>query len=438
MCKVPPPKPRAAPIVVGFSVRGLAEATAAAARPPLAADRFADHDCQLAAEQVVRLKQWGGNVQNTSEFLSELFRAGADAQSQVLLAGGMENWPELVELLHQHFTVLGPTADQLRLLRSPQRWQRWAEQSSIAFPETFFPQAQDEHSQSASNWLIKPLHLASGWGQPLYVKQPASNWLSKPLRSAGGTAIKWSSHASPEAYWQRHVAGRSLGVYCVLHRDGSAQLLGATESISATQWPGPSEFIYRGSLGPIRLPQHHCRQIVELCRLIQRETELLGWLQLDFIEDHAGDLWLLELNPRWAAGMEVLFLAGINPVEHHCRAWQAEADAPGIASADATPTGGPAASTAAELPCQREISFGKAIVYASRELVLTRQCIESLHNLPRDNFADLPSHQLIADGQSTHVVSGGEPLLTVRASGPHDTLLEQLARLRETALATLA
>lgn len=437
MCKVPPLKPRAAPIVVGFSVRGLAEATAAATRHPLAVDRFADHDCQLAAKQVVRLKQWGGNVLNSSEFLSELFSAGAVAQSQVLLAGGMENWPELVELLHQHFTVLGPTAEQMRRLRSPQCWQRWAEQSSVAFPETQFPQAHGEHSQPASNWLINPLHLARGWGQPLYVKQPASSWLSKPLHSAGGTAIKRSSHASPDAYWQRHVAGRSLGVYCMLHRGGGAELLGATESISATQWPGPSEFIYRGSLGPIQLPQHHRRQIVELCRLIQRETELLGWLQLDFIKDYAGNLWLLELNPRWAAGMEVLYLAGINPVEHHCRAWQAEADATGIASPDATPTGGPSASTAAELPCQPEISFGKAIVYAPRELELTRQRIEALHNLPRDNFADLPSHHLIADEQTAHVVSRGEPLLTVRASGPHDTLLEQLARLRETALATL-
>lgn len=411
MFKVPPSKSHATPIVAGFSVRGLAQATAAAMHPPVALDHFADHDCRQAAQQVVRLKQWGGNVLNSVQLLGELFKAGARPQSQVLLAGGMENWPQLVALLHQHFTVLGPSVGQLQLLRSPQRWQRWAEQSSIAFPDTHFPQAQ---------------------GQP---GQPASNWLSKPLHSAGGTSISWSGSDSPNAYRQRHIVGRALGVYCMLYRTGSAQLLGATESIPAAQWPGASEFIYRGSLGPIDLPHRHCHRIVELCQLIQRETGLLGWLQLDFIEDQAGKLWLLELNPRWAAGMEVLYLAGINPVQHHCRAWQAETAATGIASASPT-----SISPVAELTGGRKsaISFGKAIVYAPRELKLTHQRIESLHNLPRDKFADLPSHHLVADGQTAHVVSKGEPLLTVCASGSHDTLLEQLAELRERAFATLA
>ena len=422
MRKVPPLTPEAATIAVGFSARALAEATVAAqSRHPLVADHFADHDCRLAAEHVVRINPWGGNVLNGPQLITELLAVGARTQSQVLLAGGTENWPELVELLHQHFTVLGPTVGQLRQLRCPECWQQWAKQSNVGFPET----------------LWQPAH-------------PPGNWLLKPLRSAGGYSISRSSklpdkahsrsrsRQSLDAYWQQYVPGRSLGVYCVLHRDGRVELLGASESISAAQWPGPSEFIYRGSLGPIELPLHHCRRVADLCHLIQRETGMLGWLQLDFIEDQASELWLLELNPRWAAGMEVLILAGINPVAYHCRAWQAEtvpsnSNPGGVRLARIAPSRTIAASGE-----QHECSFGKAIVYAPHEIELTHRRIESLHSLPCDNFADVPSHHLIADGQTAHILSRGEPLLTVRTGGLRSNLLEQLFELRETALAALA
>lgn len=442
MSKVPPLTPEAATIVVGFSARALAEATAAANSPPLVVDHFADHDCRQAAEHVVRINPWGGNVLNGSEFITELLAVGARPQSQVLLAGGTENWPELVELLHQHFTVLGPTVGQLRQLRSPECWQQWAKQSSVPFPEILW-----QHDHPAGNWLRKPLRSAGGyWIRRSSKPHEPGNSRSQSRQTSDSTHFTQSlatSATAPypdslDAYWQQHVPGRSLGVYCVLHHSGSEELLGATESISAAQWPGPSEFIYRGSLGPIKLPPHHCRQVADLCHLIQRETGLLGWLQLDFIEDQAGDLWLLELNPRWAAGMEVLFLAGINPVVYHCRAWQAEtalADTipGGVRLAHIAPTNTIAASGA-----QHEFLFGKAIVYAPREIELTHQRIESLHSLPCDNFADLPSHHLIADGQTAHILSRGEPLLTVRTGGPRSTLLEQLFELRETALAALA
>lgn len=78
--------------------------------------------------------------------------------------------------------------------------------------------------------------------------------------------------------------------------------------------------------------------------------------------------------------------------------------------------------------------FAKAVVYADRELTLTRERIERLHSLPPASFADLPSHVGSRSEPATRVVSHGEPLLTVRASGPSSSLLEQLTQLRETAL----
>ncbi len=136
MPKVPPTATSPPPLVVGFSARALAEATRAHATHPLVVDRFADRDCQQAAHHCIELDQWGGRLDSDWQVLSQLKAAGAQPSSPVLLGGGTENWPELVELLHQHFTVLGPTARQLQPLRSPEYWQACARAAGVAFPET--------------------------------------------------------------------------------------------------------------------------------------------------------------------------------------------------------------------------------------------------------------------------------------------------------------
>lgn len=422
MPKVPPPTTSPPPLVVGFSARALAEATAAHFAPPLVADRFADHDCQQAAEKCFEIDQWGGRLESDWHVLSQLTAAGAQPSSPVLLGGGTENWPELVELLHQQFTVLGPTSHQLQQLRSPEYWQACATAAGVAFPETHWEGASAVDERSIQKGAMR----RSAEGPEGHIK----DWLIKPRRGAGGHAIRRvngrnSSHQSVEGshYWQRKISGRSLGVYCILTSDGLVELLGATESPSAEQWPGPSEFIYRGSLGPIALSDMQRQQIIRLCQVVQTTSRCRGWLQFDFIEDAAGELWLLELNPRWAAGMEILFLAGINPVAHHCRAWNISSD-PAVSEL----------SMATYDNSRSDTHFAKAVVYADRELTLTRERIERLHNLPPASFADLPSHVSLTSASTTKIVSSGEPLLTVRASGPAPSLLEQLKQLRETAL----
>ncbi len=222
-------------------------------------------------------------------------------------------------------------------------------------------------------------------------------------------------------YWQRAIAGRSLGVYCNLGSNGQVDLLGATESLSAQQWPGPSEFIYRGSLGPVRLTDTQRQQVLRLCHVIHATSGCRGWLQIDFIDDAAGELWLLELNPRWAAGMEILFLAGINPVVHHCRAWQNEINFSHV-------------NLTMETSDHTEAHFAKGVVYADRELTLTPERIERLQRLPRASFADLPSQFTVQSESNSKFVGCGEPLLTVRSRGSPEKLIEQMLRLRETAL----
>ncbi|MCA9132896.1 MAG: ATP-grasp domain-containing protein [Planctomycetales bacterium] len=389
----PPPAWR--PIVVGFAARALAVATASLGRRPIVVDHFADHDCQQCAEACFQLPQWGEARPFPSEVWKRLLRvAGAGSipspslpRPPLLLGGGTENWPQLVDALHGPFHVLGPTSTQLSLLRCRHFWQDLAEQNHCRFPES----RSDLRS------------TASG----------LAGWLSKPLRGAGGLGIRRlapaaSSPPTPpdgrERYWQREIQGRALGAHCILYND-RVQLLGITASFSADDWPGPSEFVYRGSWGPVPLCVEQQRVILGLCQAVRHASGLRGWLQIDFIEDSAGELWLLELNPRWAAGMEILLNSGVNAVAHHLAAWDwAQGRWPSVRTQTETTARTQGAENSAR-------QFAKAIVYAQRDIELSKDRLRALHALPPAEFADLPSRDML--GQT---VAAGHPLLTVRTA----------------------
>ncbi len=421
---------RTHPIVVGFSVRSLAEAVVALGYSPVAVDHFTDHDCRELSLEAYQIVSWGDGTPQIDELVRQ-FGARSDnaARTPVLLGGGTENWPELIEELHRNFKVLGPTLAQVKQLRSHDFWRVAVDGTGILFPET----------------RMEPPVIANN-GNCLV--DPSKSWLTKPIHGAGGLAIgrldnqisarrasEWGGSSPPQVY-QREIVGRSLGGHCILTPD-DVLLLGLTESWSAAHWPGPREFIYRGSWGPISISAQQREQIVSLCRKVQSATGCLGWLQFDFIEDSSGQLWLLEINPRWTAGMEILFLAGINPVQFHCAAWQMQNEpAVGIK------TPGTTTQATVDQSLSTASLNAKAIVYADRPLQLTRDNLLRLQALPRDNFADLPSIEMA--GQ---VIATGHPLLTVRAcfeSAPtfrrrlttqaRASLLQQLHQHRQTAI----
>jgi len=123
-------------------------------------------------------------------------------------------------------------------------------------------------------------------------------------------------------------------------------------------------------------------------------------------------------------------LAGINPVEFHLSAWEIAVNRPAKQAA-------PRSSSSELAP---PAYFGKAIVYADRDLWLTDEQIVSLHRLPREHYADLPSAEMC--GQR---IPQGAPLLTVRARGEPNLLyplrrqaiLARLQQLRDELLKVL-
>lgn len=451
---------------VGFSTRALCQACRRAAIHPISVDAFADWDCQQAAEIAVQQTNWGAPFDpDATRSIVQILQAHRNPK--ILLAGGTENWPNLIDQLHQNFEVLGPTPSQLAQIRKPSFWQEIASAAGIEFPLTHTGQWPDP-SQAVS--------------------PPDVQWLSKPYAGAGGLHVhRWSSGTSPakasgertavgKNYLQQWVAGRVLGAYCNLSESGP-ELLGIAEAFTQDDWPGPSEFIYRGSWGPQPMTEHAqlSQPILKLAEALRVATGLRGWVQFDLVESSTGQLWLLEVNPRWAAGMELLLDSGrVNPVEKHLLAFglttaSAQAEPPQTVPPQTVPlqtlplqtgplqTGplqiGPKRESSgrqaevAALGCvKQEACTAKAILYAPQTLELTDRLVAQLQQLP--GIADIP-----ADHARGQIIQQGHPLLTVKArldaatsdsgsgllSGPERkaTLLSELKRRSEQVVALM-
>ena len=409
--------------LLGFSCRALAEACVTVNLPVSAVDCFADRDlCELTAQWQL-LEHWDPNLllelisESHSQSASQLATAceaveNPKSKALMLLAGGTENWAPWLEQLRDFAPILGPDSKQLQKLRDLEFWQDLARRvDGLNLPETAAkPELAESRTAPATSarWLRKSISSSGGLGV-----RPA---MAEELDASGGG----------DHYFQSEVRGRVLGACLILPpTPQECELVGVTESWTERDWPGPSEFIYRGSFGPIPLSQEQDRILLDLAETVRQQIGLRGWLGVDFIEDAGGNLWLLELNPRWTAGMEILARTGRNPVPAHLACFtpdlsylssQPQIDAPGADSQTQT------CSLAA-----------KAVVYAEREVRLGAQEIAVLHKLPRRNFADIPR---LPDDSPELVIEPGHPILTVRCdrqklTNPREELLLHLRHLHQ-------
>ena len=407
---------------VGYSVRSLVEACSRAGLDCVAVDHFGDADTRtFAKDRWVQLELVDERLlsQETLAVIERVARSFHSASSFVfLLAGGMENLGEAVEQLRCIGTVIGPNEMQRTKLRDWTFLQSAANASGIEFPQTLTP------------WRTLPSSGVLANVGSVGNDQREQSWLWKPVRGAGGLKIvrtEKMSETCGEGYWQQYIAGRQLGVTCSIHEEYSL-VVGATKSLDASDWPGPSEFIYRGSIGPVELTADALRQVTNLCVYIQQQLDFSGLLQFDFIQDADGRLWLLECNPRWTAGMEVLL--GFFENSERTREFIV-----GTCLSNS--------SSELNLAVGRKPSgnsnhtFAKAIVYAEHEIHITEQTVDELH---RQSQTDAGGFSWLADiPHAAQTIEQGHPIATVRASlndplntlGEGETCSQLLHKLRE-------
>lgn len=335
-------------LVLAYSGRALAEAAKAAGLQTTVLDQFGDADTLLVADRYAQVdfasdfnSPTGNPFRQLEDLTSNTVRSSggkidhgrevcpntdSNPLTAVLLGGGSENRPELIKqlnLLAANNSLAGvPGETASSQLRTVKFWQRASAIAGCHFPPTKQP-SESTFTTSVSRaddaWLLKQADSAGGLGV-------------RPI----STLDQATAALGPGSYLQKRIPGKSIGATIVVGEQ-STRVLGCTGSIDSHNWQpakdnqgalsrsdpatGPSQFVYRGSLGPIDLPESHHETLIRIGDYCRQNNDWRGWLQIDFIEDCQGRLWMLEINPRWTAGMEVLRLSGLcNPVVEHLRA----------------------------------------------------------------------------------------------------------------------
>lgn len=305
-------------LIVGGSTRAAADSVRRAGWEPICADLFADDDLRQTADVV--------SVRDYPESLpDDIKHVRADGW---FYCGALENHPEILEKILERDAQLGPLlgADPsaVRVVRDP----RWlAQVLKLANVPTL--EIKDERAPPA----------------------PDGSWMQKPLASAGGRRVRvWDAVAAAAPYeephyFQRRVSG--VGLSALFHLDSvDVECLGFCQELEdRTGSRAPSQFAYCGSFGPVgpmclsgpntipasvagsaftsgiprsasepsasslRGSSDVLAQVTTIARTIAERTPgLRGLIGFD-LQLRDGIVWLVEVNPRYTASVEVLELA---------------------------------------------------------------------------------------------------------------------------------
>ncbi|MGY8731149.1 MAG: ATP-grasp domain-containing protein [Pirellulales bacterium] len=259
-------------LIIGASARAAVASARQSSWAIHAMDMFGDIDTRAQS-----------NFQLLNNYPTDCISLLPDVQPDAIcVTGAMENHPNVLQELTTRGTLLAPAVDQIARMRDPFDLQAVLASSRFQYPRTF-----------ASN---EPLPLDE------------TQWLKKPIASAAGQGIHaidntHTSSLDPTMIIQERIPGRHISAGFLMH-PAHTELLGCTEQLLGHSEFQASKYQYCGSIGPLHVPASINRQILELGKFLQLEYGLRGLIGVDLIL-HDEQLWLIEINPRYTASMEL-------------------------------------------------------------------------------------------------------------------------------------
>jgi len=283
-------------LVAALSGRSLAQAARRAGYVPLVADLFLDQDTREAAGDCVRLDvdlAAGIAGAELAAALRHLVDRAPRLPVALVCGSGFEDRPAVMQAAADAVGVplAGTRPATVAALKRPERFAELMAGLGVAHPET----------------RLDPPPRRRGW-------------LRKRLGGAGGghvTPAVWASDRPKDTvYYQRRVKGSAVSAL-FLASDRDAEIVGFSR-----QWVAPrrgAPFRFGGLAGPEVVPAAMRRPMTATIQSLVRNIEIRGLASADFLV--AGDRWwMIEVNPRPGASLDVFDVGDAGLFDAHLRA----------------------------------------------------------------------------------------------------------------------
>ncbi|MEO1205991.1 MAG: ATP-grasp domain-containing protein [Pseudomonadota bacterium] len=280
-------------LIAGFSGRALAQSARRAGFTPYVFDAYGDEDTAEAASKNIsdpKILSTGFRAKPTIAALSILKDATGDPNPPLVLGAGFEQSPKLIAALEAQFDVRGCSAKTVATVKDPKSFFGILHDQGIAYPATL----TDQHIEA------KPEHDNDA-GEP---RDPEKTWLSKRIGGMGGLHIDVIEPDTPLAsrhYAQERLSGLSISA-TALAADGHQAFAFTQSWIKPT---GDMPFRYGGVVGSVSPDIELETHLVDTMTALVKTFELRGMVSFDFIV-REGEAFLLEINPRPTAALDVL------------------------------------------------------------------------------------------------------------------------------------
>jgi len=349
-------------LIVGVSTRALAESASRAGYACVTVDAFGDLDQKSRAQNVSLSRDLGRRYSAAAAVAVSRRFPVASAAGSTAYVGNLENHPTAVRRLALGRRLLGNTPATLVRARDPLAVAEPVRRAGGRVPLTLLPD-QTRHANAGARWL------------------------RKPRRGGGGSGVKeWKPGAPirPHELVQERIEGLLASVAFVA--DGRrAVLLGMSKGLAGDPAFGARGYRYCGSVYPFSADRALLDRMSAIAGAVTEAFGLVGLNGIDFVL-REGEPYVLEINPRYAASMELIERSGrLSVFEAHV-----------AACGGALPSEG-----AAPMP---EV-LGKAILYARRDVIVG----DSGRWLLRNDVRDVPF-----PGER---IPRGHPVCTVFARG---------------------
>lgn len=259
-------------LVIAHSGRMLAQAAVCSGFKVLVIDLFADMDTRQYAADFRKTESlaWA-DLSSVVEDLFALYPI-----TQLLYGSGFECYPESLVQLQRQFNVCGNTPEVFARVQDKLGFFAALTSFSIPYPEVVF-------------------------------SKPDSNgcWLLKPFEGQGGVGIRHfqaDALVDGDCYWQKYQTGVAHSVLFLA--DGNqVEVVGFNRQWTADLGEA-QPFAFAGIINHAELSVNQQALLGHWVVLLSEFFGLRGLNSLDFIVD-AEALWVLEINPRIPASMQL-------------------------------------------------------------------------------------------------------------------------------------